>query len=71
MRGADELPPERALVLAGYLLAGEPASLVPILLRPERGAAERRRLVLALNGRQSLARPAHSVAKEETEYSSH
>ena len=46
----DELPMERGLVLAGYVEAGAPATLHPLYIRPERWP-ERRRLVLAANGR--------------------
>lgn len=38
------------LLVAGYVAAGEPRVLVPLLIRPERWP-ERRALVLAANGR--------------------
>lgn len=58
----DELAAlERGLVLAGYLVAGEPAALVPIFIRPERWP-ERREIVLQLNGRPLVPPPAAAPA---------
>lgn len=42
------------LHLAGYVLAGEPATAVPIFVRAERAQADRRRIVLRMNDRAPI-----------------
>lgn len=49
-RTLDAPEVERPLLLAGYLAAGEPRTLVPILIKPT-SWPDRRRIVLQMNGR--------------------
>jgi hypothetical protein len=50
------------LRLAGFVQAGEPVLLVPLLLRPERSREDARRLVLVVNERHEKAAKHHRLA---------